>query len=79
MGSETGFFKPRSRSAAAENRSKCNAPASIKSGFLEIGIQRVQVNTTAYDPGTFEEVTARDDAKVQHRLGRELRSFRYLN
>jgi len=45
----------------------------------EIGIQRVQVNTTAYDPGTFEEFTARDDARVEHRLGQVLRSFRFLN
>jgi hypothetical protein len=45
----------------------------------EIGIQRVHNNTEPYDPGSFEEFTARDEATVQHRLRQALQSFRFLN
>ncbi len=43
----------------------------------EIGIQRVHVNTGAYESGTFKEFTSQDEAKVRQRLRRALQSFRF--
>jgi hypothetical protein len=45
----------------------------------EIGIQRVHNSTGPYEPGTFQEFTPQDEAKVQQRLGQALRTFRFLN
>lgn len=44
----------------------------------EIGIQRVQNSTAPYDPGTFKEFTARDEATVQRGLRQALLSLRFL-
>jgi len=46
---------------------------------FEFGIQRLQINTGAYDAGSFDEFTAQDDAEVQQALDRVLQSLRFTN
>jgi len=45
----------------------------------ELGIQRLAVNTATFDAGSFEEFTARDEAKVQQALGQALQTLRFLH
>ncbi len=45
----------------------------------ELGIQRVEVNTGAFDPGSFEAFTPADQARVEQALEQVLRSLQFLN
>jgi hypothetical protein len=45
----------------------------------ELGVQRVEVNTGAFDPGSFEAFTPADQARVEQALDLVLRSLRFLN
>jgi hypothetical protein len=44
----------------------------------ELGIQEVESSTGSYDPGTFEEYTAKDRAEVHAALQQPLDSFKFL-
>lgn len=44
----------------------------------ELGIQEANSNTRGYDPGTFKEYTAQDEAKVQAAVHQPLNSFKFL-